>query len=240
MTIRTFIWGSCVSRDTFGFLPDEYELLGYVARQSWISVENSAHGVTIGDLASDFQRRMTEGDVEGDALRRIHSKTDEIDLLLLDLCDERLGIVEFDDETVVTRSVEKIGNGSQAALDARGRPLRLGDDAHVQRWRDSAESIRARLEAWGMLEKTLVLAPEWAMFDDEASLTPTSFGMRAGEMNTRYETYYESLALLEFRVLKVGPTLAGSGHKWGRAPFHFHESTYQELVNAIIRAHDAA
>lgn len=239
MTIRTFIWGSCVSRDTFEFLPEEYELLGYVARQSWISVGNVAGQVEIGEMASDFQQRMTAGDAAGDALDRIEAKADQIDLLLLDLCDERLGILVLEGGAVVTRSVEKIGNGAQTALDEDGRALALGDPAHVERWRAAATAIRDRLAARGLLAKTLVLAPEWALFDDEANPSPTSFGMGAVDMNGRYEAYYAELEALGFRVVRLGPTLAGSEHKWGRAPFHFHDSIYQQLVGAIERAADS-
>lgn len=239
MTIRTFIWGSCVSRDTFEFLPDDYELLGYVARQSWISAGNVAGDVTIGEMSSDFQRRMTEGDAAGDAMDRIEARAEETDLLLLDLCDERLGILELEDGSVVTRSVEKIGNGAQATLDEDGRALPLGDPNHLERWRRAAAAIRDRLKVVGLLPKTLVLAPEWALFDDEADPSPTSFGMSAVDMNGRYEAYYAELEALGFRVVRLGPTLAGSEHKWGRAPFHFHDSIYQQLVGAIERAADS-
>lgn len=43
--VRTFIWGSCVSRDTFGFLPEQFQLTTYVARQSLISAGNDASAV---------------------------------------------------------------------------------------------------------------------------------------------------------------------------------------------------
>lgn len=235
MTIRTFIWGSCVSRDTFEFLPDDYQLLGYVARQSWISVGSVAGQVEIGEMTSDFQRRMTEGDAAGDALDRIEAKADETDLLLLDLCDERLGILELQDGSVITRSVEKIGNGAQTTLDDDGRALALGDSVHFERWRAAAAAIRDRLAAQGLLGKTLVLAPEWALFDDEANPSPTSFGMGAVDVNGRYAAYYAVLESLGFNVVQLGPTVAGSQHKWGRAPFHFHDSIYRQMVGVIDR-----
>lgn len=234
MTIRTFIWGSCVSRDTFEFLPDSYELLGYVARQSWISAGNVAADVTIGEMSSDFQRRMTEGDAAGDAMDRIEAKAEQTDLLLLDLCDERLGILELEDGSVVTRSVEKIGNGAQTVLDDDGRAFALGDPLHFERWRVAAAAIRDWLAAQGLLAKTVVLAPEWALFDDEAKPSPTSFGMGAVEVNGRYEPYYDALEALGFQLVRLGPTLAASEHKWGRAPFHFHDSIYRALVGAIV------
>ncbi|HJE51153.1 MAG TPA: DUF6270 domain-containing protein [Tessaracoccus flavescens] len=233
MTTKTFIWGSCVSRDTFEFLPDSFELLGYVARQSWLSAGSRAD-VAIGELESKFQRKMTEGDLAGNALSRLSDNAGDIDLLLLDLCDERLGVVLLEGDAVVTRSVEKMTSGIQDQLDEAGHVLALGDPGHFERWRTAAARVRDELEAAGLLSKSLVLAVEWALMDSEAEPTPTSFGKSAFDMNQRFEAYYAELEALGFTLVNTGPTLADADHKWGRAAFHYHETTYEELVGQIV------
>lgn len=233
MTVRTFIWGSCVSRDTFEYLPEDYELLGYVARQSWLSAEVQASVEPGERVESKFQQRMIEGDIAGNALSRIAENAQQIDLLLLDLCDERLGITDLGKDGILTRSVEKMTGGAQDGIDASGRVIGFGEPEHLERWSVVARTVRDRLDSLGLLGKTLVLAAEWALVDDEAQPSPTSFGMAPVEMNQRYAPYYEVLEELGFQVFHTGATLGAADHQWGRAPFHYHEVVYDQLVEVI-------
>lgn len=62
--VRTLVYGSCDSRDTFSELPrGEFELVDYVARQSLISAYSTP--VTeqpVPRMSSRFQQRMVRGD----------------------------------------------------------------------------------------------------------------------------------------------------------------------------------
>ena len=235
---RTFIWGGCIARDTFELLPDEYDLAAYIARQSWLSVGRPSSRKEVGHLTSRFQRRMALGDVAGNALDRLDESL-PVDLVLLDLCVERLGVVDIG-SGVLTRSVEKMRTGVQEILDAEGVVTPFGEERHLQRWTAAAESVRDHLERCGLMDKTLVLAPAWAFFDDNAQPMPTSFGLTSLEMNEKYERYYAVLEDLGFSVLRVDPTLGASKHKWGRAPFHYHETTYQHMAEAIVEFAEGA
>lgn len=236
--VRTLIWGGCVSRDTFEYLPAEYELIEYIARQSWLSADRPAPEFDMGSITSAFQRRVTAGDITGNALDRIRAHADQIDLLLLDLFGERLGVVDLGEGAVVTKSIEKIASGVQEWLDEQGRVLSFGEEEHYERWALAADDVLEVLRKHDLLSKTLVLAPEWAMFDDEAAMVPTSYGMVPGEMNGIFEDYYATLERKGFRVVRIGPTVAGSHHKWGRAPFHYHDSVYDELAK-VIKSHSS-
>lgn len=236
-TIRTTIWGSCISRDTFGYLPEEYELLTYVARQSWLSVGHDAaeSGLDFGAYDSPFQTRVIKGDVAGDAQQVVGSFRSKTDLLLLDLCDERLGVVRLPGGGIATRSVEKIANGTQEAIDAEGEVLEFGSDEHFALWEERARELHAWLVEKGLADKTLMLAPDWALFDDSGAPTPTSFGLPAVRANQLFERYYQAAADIGFHLLRLEGTLAGTEHVWGPAAFHFHDVTYERLTSEIGR-----
>lgn len=236
--IRTTIWGSCVSRDTFSYLPDSFALKVYVARQSWISAATDASPVfpDIGAMPSEFQARMTQGDLEGNALRIIGDGREVTDLLLLDLCDERLGVVKLPDGQVVTRSVEKLVNKSQQRIDDAGEVWDFGSNEHFEAWQAAACRIYNWLRSVGLAAKTLILAPDWAVIDDAGKFSPTSFGRGAAEANVIFDRYYAAATEIGFRLLRKKETLAASQHIWGPAPFHYHEIVYQDLVAQITSA----
>ena len=233
--VRTAIWGSCISRDTFEYLPDTFELTAYVARQSWISAGSDARttGAAVGSFDSPFQKRVVSGDVAGNAYERLATAASELDLLLLDLCDERLGVVRMADGTYLTRSVEKISNGAQEVLDADGEVIDFGTDEHLKLWRAAAQQLVAWLSAEGLLGKALLLAPDWAILDETGTPTPTSFGRPAIEANLLYQPYYEAAEELGIPSVRLEGTLASTTHVWGLASFHFHDVTYGELVAGI-------
>lgn len=230
--IRTFIWGSCVSRDTFEFLPaDRYELAHYVARQSWLSHGNQVKDLKTCAMQSPFQIRMAEGDSIGDALQRLEDNL-PVDLVLLDLVDERLGVV-ITETGVVTRSVDRIASGIQEEIDGAGKVVDFESDEFLDLWSSAAIDVRDELVRLGLFEHALVLAPTAALVDDQAVFVPPSFGMSAATLNQQLERHFSVLESLGFATLHLPTTLAASEHKWGRAAFHYHGITYAELVEGI-------
>ncbi|MDN6122440.1 MAG: DUF6270 domain-containing protein, partial [Brevibacterium sp.] len=101
------IFGSCVSRDTCELAPDA-AVVAYVARQSVTSLV-TPHGeedVELDELNSPFQVRMVTGDLEGNGVDRLVEVAKKIDLVLIDLVDERRGFWQFPDGTTMTNSIE--------------------------------------------------------------------------------------------------------------------------------------
>ncbi len=233
--VRVTIWGSCVSRDTAGYLPSQFGITSYIARQSWLSVGNDASAVTpaTAALPSAFQQRMASADIAGHALQHLETVADATDVLLLDLIDERLGVVRFPDGSITTRSVERLQAGQQQIFDAAGEILPLGEEQHLRIWAEVATRIVAELEQLGLASKALVLAPDWALLDERATPTPPCFGVAAVTANQQYEPYYQRLAELGLPLARIHGTLADSKHIWGPAAFHYHEATYRALVAEI-------
>ena len=162
--MKIAIFGSCVSRDTAEFLP-EAEVVAYVARHSVTSLESphGTAGIDLSDLNSAFQKRMVTNDLDGSGLERIVNNASDLDVVLLDLVDERRGFWQFPDGTTMTNSIEVESCG--AAREARrsgARLIEFGSEEHFVRWKSGFVQLVDGLRDAGLWEKTILLDIEWA------------------------------------------------------------------------------
>ena len=233
---RTFIHGSCVSRDTFGFLPDTFELTYYVARQSMISVDRPVADIAsrLKPLASAFQDRAVRGDIAGDALRRLAGRADHADILLMDLTDERGGVLEVGD-SYVSKLAEFWGNGGREL--ARGaRHIAFGSDEHFALWSKAWDHYEERVAGLGLRDRLVVLHTPWAShLDDGSPLTVPGWMLEPAVANELYQRYIAHLAGREVTLLELPEELVRSsaGHRWGPSPFHYMDAAYQYLAAQI-------
>lgn len=163
--MKIAIFGSCVSRDMAEYITD-VEISTYVARQSVIS-HKSPHGIDKVDLSklnSSFQRRMVEGDLDGNGIRRICNQAAELDLILVDLVDERRGYWLFPDGTTITNSIEIESSGATAQAESMGaRLVKFGSDEHFITWKQGFESLVAALQSSNTWERAVFVDMEWAI-----------------------------------------------------------------------------
>lgn len=168
--MKIAIFGSCVSRDTAEFIPDA-EVVAYVARHSVTSLvtPHGTDGVDIIGLNSAFQKRMVTSDLNGNGIARIGENAKDLDLVLIDLVDERRGYWLFTDGTTMTNSLEVESCG--AARDARRAGACLvdfGTDEHFESWKSGFEKLIEGLVAADLWDRTVLLDIEWAAAVDGA------------------------------------------------------------------------
>lgn len=162
--MKVAIFGSCVSRDTAEFMP-EAEVVAYVARHSVTSLESphGTAGIDLSDLTSAFQKRMVTSDLNGTGLERITKEAKELDVVLLDLVDERRGFWRFPDRTTMTNSLEIESCGAaRAARRAGARLIEFGIDEHFDQWKSGLITLIEGLRDAELWEKTILLDIEWA------------------------------------------------------------------------------
>lgn len=238
--IGVLVYGSCVARDTVEAAPEgTFDLVGYIARMSLLSAGTDATGSFPADisLASDFQQRMLTADVAGDLTGQLAQHGPDADVLLWDLTDERHGIYEFADGSIITRSIDVISvpEALTELEDAAERRLPFGDEEHFRRWSARAEEFAASLRELGLFERTVVLQVPWALVTVTGEPTPWSMGVRAADANAQYARYYQHLRELGFAVLEMQPlaVLADPEHRWGLAPFHYTAEVYAEILRRL-------
>ena len=162
--MKVAIFGSCVSRDSVEFMP-EAEVVTYVARHSVTSLESphGAEGMDLSELTSAFQERMVTNDLHGSGLERIVHTASDLDVVLLDLVDERRGFWQFSDGTTMTNSIEVESCGAaRAARRGGARLVEFGTDEHFKAWKSGYIKLIDGLKGAGLWEKTILLDIEWA------------------------------------------------------------------------------
>lgn len=235
---QVFIYGGCVSRDTFRFLDDSFVLQRYVARQSAISAMSPASPSLLKRLSpssSSFQQRMVEWDVRSSLVTHLRRDAPSTDLLLVDLNVERLGALRTENG-YVTRSNE-LWTGANGARALRGAPsVTFGSEAHFELWSHAWTRLVASLVDLGLLEKTLLLETPWAThLNDGTALTTSPGTIEPTKANETYVRYYRHLSGLGVRCATLPEALAVShaAHQWGAGPYHYIDDAYDWLADAI-------
>lgn len=201
--MKIAIFGSCVSRDTAEFMP-EAEVATYVARHSVTSLESphGTAGIDLSDLTSAFQKRMVNSDLKGTGLERIVKNADDLDVVLLDLVDERRGFWKFPDGSTMTNSLEIESCGAARVARREGaRLIEFGTAEHFSLWRAGFAKLIDGLNEAKLEEKTIFLDIEWAGAVDGA---PHPQNDRLAKLGR------------EWRRLQRGARQAGRGLSSGR------------------------
>lgn len=228
--------GSCVSRDAVHNLdPASHELHCYVARQSLLSwgVDAAAHLPEAVTFSNGFQEKQIRGDFAGDLTDRLDPVSGELDVLLVDLCDERHGVMRLPDGGYMTRSIDAVGNDGLKEVLEGAQHLELGSAPHLHAWKHSADRFAAWLDSVGLRDRTLVVAVPWAVRSNTGTHVPSSMGMTPQEANRRYAPYLEHLGSLGLMSVSVADPVADEGHRWGLAPFHYSREVYDVIGGAI-------
>lgn len=229
------ILGSCVSRDTLETMPrDAFPIDGYYARYSLLSAGTDASPNLPAQFttSSKFQLRNVMRDIKGNLLEELQGKT-KSEVLLWDLVDERHGVYEFADGSVITRSIDVINIPELAEAVQQARHLKFGEDEHFYRWCGASSVFVDALDAFGLRDKVLVVATDWAEKDIDGNTTPWSMGTAAPQANQMFARYYDRLERLGLKVLRMHDLRADPGHRWGLAPFHYEPSVYARVREAI-------
>lgn len=162
--MKIAIFGSCVSRDTAEFIPDA-DVVAYVARHSVTSLKapHGTKGIDLSELSSAFQKRMVTGDLNGNGVARVVQHAEGLDLVLIDLVDERRGFWLFSDGTTMTHSLEvETCGATRDARRAGARLVEFGTDEHFERWKSGFEKLVKGLSAADLWDRTILLDIEWA------------------------------------------------------------------------------
>lgn len=245
---RTFIYGSCVGRDMFEMFGNQYGLTrgGTVARQSLISAFYPAPttGFDFSKLKSDFQRTMVMRDFEGSLLKRLKAESGQTDLIVIDLIDERRGIMRYPNRGgVFTRTRE-----NQAALiktydDVPAEYLEFGSAEYLRAFEFAAERFAGFLDRLNLKNRTILLDVPLAL--DYDKLDPDVDVPRAEDhltwapaMNDTLIEIYEVMDRCGFKStnLRQQLPLMNPHHRWGQAPFHYQEKFYREMVERVSEA----
>ena len=231
---RVFIYGGCTSRDAVEHYPEHgLEMLHYAARQSLISAFRPADPKEffIPAEVRPFQRRMLEGDIQGNLPRAIQEHAQSIDLLVWDLMIERVGVAKVRSGGMVTRNTVEKAPGTAPI----GGAYIFGEPGHMKHWSWALDKFIALLERLNLKEKVVINATPWAILDTDGNPAKSESTSTPEWFNEQVESYW---ALAESRGIRVArvpqeKAIADPNHKWGPAYFHYAPETYRAQLDAI-------
>ncbi len=238
---QVFIYGSCVSRDTAEFFePWHLEMVGYVARQSLVSAFGAKrHSWTMlvaDNLDSAFQRGAVEGDLRATLSSALNERRDDVDVLLMDLVDERNGVIRFPDGAIVTNSLELVRSNLLDRVGTPGELIEFGSSEHFELWQEALDRFLDFLGGIGLRAKVLLLKHEWATESIEGLRFP--FGestLDPARVNDLTRLYSEAAASRSIAILEVPIDLCLTTieHQGGIAPYHYTKEFYTFAASEI-------
>lgn len=244
---KVSIFGSCVSRDTCE-LWTEAEVFSYTARQSMTSLisPRNLENIDTKCIESNFQRRMVEGDLLGNGISAISAQSHDVDLVLVDIIDERRGYWLWPNGATATNSVEVEYWGITTQYKREGaRLIRFGTNEHYRHWRRGLEIFLQQLDELGLLERSVFLNIEWAMALDGSPhpkgdlMSTLGKGVRrihriGREARRAHELGSDTWTMMR-RSLSVGPTESEKFVSRARAANARYEKYYKAIEECNVR-----
>ncbi|XAS65983.1 DUF6270 domain-containing protein [Micrococcaceae bacterium Sec5.7] len=224
MQKNVMIYGSCVSRDAFQEIGAGYDLLAYVARQSMISALSQPTALLPGDpLGSASQNRSLTADIKSSLMQQLRRHAADIDVLVIDLTDERPGVVALPDGSYVTNSHELVSSGRLEMVPGRKPVINVATERHWTLWESAANRFFKALTSLGLMEKTIVLSTPWAEVTENGEPVEEFQGRPTAEMNAYFGECCAHIRSLGYTVLNMPEDVryAASDHKFGAATYHF-------------------
>lgn len=233
--IEAFMFGSCVSRDVARIYPERLVASDYIARQSWISA--FSYVALDRDVSeyfrSQFQAKMVAGDFEGSFPISILGSDLSFDFLVLDLVDERLGVLKTP-SGYVTNSYELRNSGLKKTIPG-SRSIEFGSEEHFDLWCRSAVRLYSLLKILGLVDRTVLIRCKYSVVSDEGVELSGRMRIAPQIWNARFTRYYDFAAALGFVVIDVPQNLsvAASNHAWGLEAFHYVNEFYGFVADQL-------
>ena len=237
-TPRYSIFGSCVSRDVFGFSKESASVGAYIARSTIASAMSAVPDVSIsiGDGVdhglSPFEIRMVRSDIEKSWFQTVSD--DVSSAIIIDLIDERFSVIEVGGSFVTesaslvrTSAYKDILNSKENIHTFLGRE-RIDRDC-MPRFADRILSLGRRI----ILHKAF-----WATeFRSDEGLVRFEKYDYHKRMNDALSWRYDFLEKLLPGASVADPPdsirIAEPAHRWGLAPFHYVDEYYSYVMSKL-------
>ena len=236
MPLRLAVYGSGISLDVMnGFsLPAETDFT--VTGQSLASLTGPVDPNRL-DLLSPADSSIVTDDARGSVLDLVDERGDDLDLLVIDLGNERAGVARLAGGGLLTLSSELHLSGALDGVDVIRR-VPFGSEEHFQLFRSGLDLLVARLQAHHLVERTFALNLDLAVLADRALradvVALADCRRMALTANPVFERYFAALAERGINGLRLTSeqTRMDPDHPRGLAADHFTPAVYETARRA--------
>ena len=237
MPLRLAVYGSGISLDVMnGFsLPAETDFT--VTGQSLASLTGPVDPNRL-DLLSPADSSIVTDDARGSVLDLVDERGDDLDLLVIDLGNERAGVARLAGGGLLTLSSELHLSGALDGVDVIRR-VPFGSEEHFQLFRSGLDLLVARLQAHHLVERTFALNLDLAVLADRALradvVALADCRRMALTANPVFERYFAALAERGINGLRLTSeqTRMDPDHPRGLAADHFTPAVYETARRAV-------
>lgn len=236
MSIKVFIQGSCVTRDSFEYnLDKKFEIIHYGARSSIASLCFSSikKPFDLSKLQSNFQKKMLEDDHNRNLFQYILEKN--FDLFIMDFIDERGGLININNLGYVTNLAELKSSGVTDTADSI-EIIEPYSNYHKRLFFAGFNRIYNELKKINKENSCIINKVFWATRNEKDEyVTPTiDHIIKANDfledIYSHISKHYPKIQFIEYSNKNI---IANSNHKWGMSPFHYVDGFYLETLERI-------
>jgi pimeloyl-ACP methyl ester carboxylesterase len=209
---------------------------GLVSRQSLISAMTGPSGASVAPKSSlrPSEMRQINADLRGSLPDDLAGHAQDIDFVLMDLFDERFGVDQIEDGSYLTRTPARVKHVIVGFK--KSRFIAFGSDEHFELWSDAADKYVELLRQLGLLSVTFLLDTPWAESDENGEDAELPYGLVSADANLAFTRYVDHLRRGGIQAVRQPETSASSQHRWGRAPFNFHDRVYHAVTAKLSAA----
>lgn len=241
------IFGSCVSRDILNHgQTDLFQLKTYIARQTVISSISAPCSPEVEEesinLTSAFQRRMVLSDTQKTAFTKFSN--DNSEYLIIDLIDERLGMINFRN-SVVTNSMELVGSGLLTGSEAKAKYRRNIFNVYTTDFKPIEPMFKEFCERIKQIypQKKIIIhiadaKTKYRSTDGKIKKFPKEQIKKSHTFNRMYSTMYGLLVkyLPDANIIDICHNYyASESHHWGLNIIHYEDEYYQQASRELIK-----
>ncbi|MGP9706990.1 DUF6270 domain-containing protein [Brachybacterium sp. AOP24-D1-21] len=239
--VRVTIYGGPVARDAIDLAAGRgAKITDHVSRNSLLSFGTNGAAMFPQEVTGVTRSllRALQTDFAGRMPSLIRAAAEKTDVLLWDLTDERDGVSELADGTILTRSVDGLEIPEVRSIHEGGAHIAFGTQEHYVAWKGQARRFQRVLQSAGVFDKTLVLDVPWARTTIDGEEITSSNGLSAEEANRHFRRYVHYLKALGFRIVSLteNEVHADPEHRWGPAPYHYTQDVYDLIVERAFEA----
>ncbi|MGP5032341.1 DUF6270 domain-containing protein [Glutamicibacter arilaitensis] len=233
-----FIYGGCVSRDTYELVKNEHFLSCYVARQSLISANSLPESrINTKGTSTNFNSRMVVGDINSSLFPSIRENASEADIFLFDILSERLGVYRLQGGRYITDSVELSKSKLLNDFKYARAKVNFGTDQHFSLWKLAIKALKDTLIDCSLFSNSIYIETIWTDRSYQGKVVPKFRNWDAKYANALYEPYFSYLRELGFKSVKpaLDISLSDEDHKWGSSPYHYQQEYYQDVLAQVFK-----
>jgi hypothetical protein len=234
MPKNVMIYGSSVSRAAFGVMDSGFKLLRHVTGQSMISALSRPAALLEGRTWAS-PGTTVEDDIKSTLLKHVRRYASELNVLVIDLTDERHGVVHLPDGSYVTDTPELSVSGLLDTVAGKKTAIAPVTERHWTLWEASANRLFNALTELGLRDRTIVLDTPWAEVTEAGEHLGEHRELKIAELNAYLGECCAHIRSLGFTVVTMPEELrlAASEDKRDVEPFHFGAAANSWIASQI-------